>query len=371
MKKTEKRSNRKKTWRIAAVAAALLMCMSVVSCGASSSAEGAKSSADGYMYNEYSEVMEAGNAAENEAFYEEYDDAAVEDVSRSGAKSNDKSADRMEDKIIRTANIDMESDDAEKCYQTLMKFAKENGGSEQNVSKSYESYGDYEYLNINATLKIAPDKLEEFITLAEKTDKVTSSEISSDDVTREYYDVKLRLESKKEALKNYYKLLSEAKTIQESLEVQRYITDLTAEIESMEGTLKYYDSRVDLSTVYLNIRQRDKNAEEIEDFHWDSLSFGDFCKLMKNGFLSVLNFLWSLLLWLIIAIVVLSPVLLIAGVMFFLIRRYRKKHPKAPKAPKSSAPAAPTVYYTPTYTAPQQAGSDSPAAQDTKAPEKK
>ena len=362
-----KKMKKMKTWRIAAVAAALLMCLNAVSCGASS-AEGAKSSADGYINNGYSEVMEAGNAAENEAFYEEYDDAAVEDVSRSAAQSGEKSSDQMEDKIIRTANIDMESEDAEKCYQTLMKFAKENGGSEQNVSKSYESYGDYEYLNINATLKIAPDELEEFITLAEKTDKVTSSEISSDDVTREYYDVKLRLESKKEALKNYYKLLSEAKTIQESLEVQRYITDLTAEIESMEGTLKYYDSRVDLSTVYLNIRQRDKNAEEIEDFHWDSLSFGDFCKLMKNGFLSVLNFLWSLLLWLIIAIVVLSPVLLIAGAVFFFIRRYRKKHPKAPK---TFAPAAPAVYAAPAYTAPQQTGADSPAEQDTKAQQKK
>ena len=84
---------------------------------------------------------------------------------------------------------------------------------------------------------------------------MTSSEVTTNDVTQEYYDIKIRLETKKEALKNYYKLLKEAKTIQESLEVQRYITDLTAEIESMEGMLKYYDSKVDLSSIHLSIRQ--------------------------------------------------------------------------------------------------------------------
>ncbi len=365
-KKTEKRSGRKKTWRMAAVAAALLVCLSAVSCGAS--AGGAKSSADGYANSAYTEAIEYGDDAAYDASYEDYGEEVMEEASQTAVRSGEKSADQMEDKIIRTARVDMESEDAEKCYQTLAKFARENGGSEQNVSKSYDSYGDYEYLNITATLKIAPDKLEEFIKLAEKTDKVTSSEISADDVTREYYDVKLRLESKKEALKSYYKLLGEAKTIQDSLEIQRYITDLTAEIESMEGTLKYYDSRVDLSTVYLNVRQRDRNAEEIEDFHWDSLSFGDFCKLMKNGFLSVLNFLWSLLLWLIIAVVVLSPVLLIAGAVFFFVRRHRKKHPKAPKAAQTTSPAASA---TPIYTAPQPYVPNPPAAQDTQAPEKK
>ena len=357
------KARRKHAWKMLTAATLILALMT--SCGNASATKSADRY-DGAYTDSYSINREKG-AYEEEAF-----DLAEESITENSASidskrmSGDKTSAEFEDKIIRTANIVMDSSDAQKCYDTLVDFAKQNGGREISVSKSTDTYGSYDYINIEAELKISPDKLDDFIALAEKTDKVTSSEISSDDVTREYYDVKLRLESKKEALKNYYKLLSEAKTIQESLEVQRYITDLTAEIESMEGTLKYYDSRVDLSTVYLNIRQRDKNAEEIEDFHWDSLSFGDFCKLMKNGFLSVLNFLWSLLLWIIIAVVVLSPVLLIAGGVFFLIRRYRKKHPKAPKAPKTAAP-----YAVPTYAVPQQTVSDPCAAKDKDNTEKK
>ena len=232
----------------------------------------------------------------------------------------------------------------------LAEFAKQNGGREISVSKSTDTYGSYDYININAELKIKPDKLDDFIALAEKTDKVTSSEVSTNDVTQEYYDIKIRLETKKEALKNYYKLLKDAKTIEESLEVQRYITDLTAEIESMEGMLKYYDSKVNLSSIHLTIRQQVKlHVGAEDDFEWDSLSFSDFITLIKNGFLTVVNFLWSLLLWIIIITIALSPLLLIAGIIIFIIRRHRKKHPKKPKPSKrtNTVPNYMPVYYPP------------------------
>lgn len=296
----------KMRWRIAAFAAAILLCMGSTACSAGKS--------DSYSNGRYT--------AEN---YEaaEYDSEAYSVTDT--AKAADSSVE-FDDKIIRTADVYMESDDAQNCYDTLVQFAKENGGSEISVRKSHDTYGGYDYFNIEATLKIAPDQLEEFITLAEKTDKVTSSQISADDVTQEYYDIKLRLDSKKASLKNYYKLLDEAENVQDSLEIQRYITDLTAEIESMEGILKYYDAKVDLSTINLNIEQRDKLTTEVDDdFHWDSLSLSDVGKLIKKGFLGVLNFLWMAILWLFITVAVISPILLIALAVFLIVRHHRKK----------------------------------------------
>lgn len=317
----------KKNKRAAAFLAAVLICLTASSCGASDK------SSDSYNGGRGMEAIGYDDAYDYEASYEAMDSASGAGVANGGKTTSDTvPTEEYEDKIIRTANVQMTSTDAQKCYSVLLQFAKENGGSEVSVSKSHDSYERYDYFYIYATLKIAPDKLEDFIALAEKTDKVTSSEITSDDVTQDYYDIKLRLESKKKALKSYYKLLDEAKTIEETLEIQRYITDLTADIESMEGMLKYYDSKVDLSTINLTISQQEKVHTPVEDeFHWDSLSLSDVGTLIKNGFLGVLNFLWSLLLWLIIAVAALSPILLIAGVVFFLVRRYRKKHPKKSK----------------------------------------
>lgn len=306
----------KKMCKFAALAAAVMMCLSCASCSAASGAS--KESYDS------SYAVSQNGYYEDAEYYDE--DYSAAETAKTGSADSSAAAAEFEEKVIRTANIEMESDDAQKCYDTLLDFVKQNNGSELNVRKSHDSYGGYRYYNIESTLKIAPDKLEEFIELAEKTDKVTSTQISADDVTQEYYDIKLRLDAKKAALKKYYKLLDEAKTVEESLEVQRYITDLTAEIESMEGMLRYYDAKVDFSTIYLTIQQRDKLPAEIEDeFHWDSLSLSDVGTLMKNGFLGMLNFLWSLLLWILIAVVVLSPVALIAVGVFFLVRQCRKK----------------------------------------------
>lgn len=332
-------TNRTIKWT--ALAAALVIGLSCTACGASSKSDASvvRNGYDSYLEDSYNGAY----AEDLEASMDE-NGYSVQETAKSNAQGGASSAasgEAMEEKIIRTAHVEMESHDAQQCYDTLLSFVKENGGSELSVNKTHEQYGTYGYFNISATLKIAPDKLDEFLKLAEKTDKVSSTEVSSDDVTKEYYDIKLRLESKKAALENYYKLLKEAKTVQDSLEVQRYITDLTAEIESMEGMLRYYDAKVDLSTIYLNVRQTDKLPAEIDDeFHWDSLSPSDVGKLMKNGFLSVVNFLWMLLVWAVIAVVVLSPVLLIAGVIVLLVLRHYRKHPRAKKQQDYTSPAS-------------------------------
>ena len=337
--------NIKKHHFLSMLAASALILAMMTSCGASSS-DYAKASED-YNVNFAEKGMSMSRA--NDELYGETEAYEEDSVAETGQKSGEKVTAEYEDKIIRTADITMESGDAQKCYDTLLAFVKKNGGKEISISKSSETYGSYDYIYYNAELKIAPDKLDAFLALAEKTDKVTSSEVSSNDVTQDYYDIKLRLNTKKEALKSYYKLLKEATTIEEALEVQRYITDLTAEIESMEGMLKYYDSKIDLSTVNLSIRQQVKvHAGAKDDFQWDSLSFSDFITLIKNGFLSVINFLWSLLLWMIIIVIAVSPLLLIVGLVVFLVRRYRKKHPRKPKVRKQKQPAM-AQNYMPVY----------------------
>lgn len=334
------KTKRGKLFKILAASALIIGLMT--SCGASGAAKEASEA-----YDRFSIANDGNYYNDSEEFYEESTSVMDETKTTDSFKSGDKTSAEYEDKIIRTASINIDSTDAEKCYSTLAAYAKQNGGREISVSKSSDTYDSYDYINIEAELKISPDKLDDFIALAEKTDKVTNSQISSNDVTQEYYDIKIRLETKKEALKNYYDLLKKAKTIEESLEVQRYIADLTAEIESMEGMLRYYDSKIDLSTIHLSIRQQVKIHVGAEDnFEWDSLSFSDFITLIKNGFLSVVNFLWSLLLWIIIVVIAVSPLLLIAGIIIFIVRRYRKKHPKKPKASKiKNVPPYMPAYY--------------------------
>ena len=126
----------KKTHRFQAIAAALLIALSMTACGA----ESESSAADSYY-------------SENRANYSELAAEESTDHSASGAGSEyGEDAVQYEDKIIRTAQVYMESDDAQKCYDTLKKFAEDNGGREMNVSKESDSYSDYISETITASL---------------------------------------------------------------------------------------------------------------------------------------------------------------------------------------------------------------------------
>jgi hypothetical protein len=47
----------------------------------------------------------------------------------------------------------------------------------------------------------------------------------------------------------YLELLKKAKTVNEMLDIERYITEVRTDIESMEGKLKYMQDRISLSTL--------------------------------------------------------------------------------------------------------------------------
>lgn len=260
----------------------------------------------------------------------------------------------FERKIVRNADISLEADDARACYSELVACAAELGGYESSCSiNSNESGSSYRYVSINAQIKLPPEQLDTFLAKVGELGTVTHLETSRDEITAEYYDVALRLETAREQLDTYYGLLDTAQNIDEVLSIQTRIDQLVSDIEYYEGMIRYYDSMVDESTVTVYIHQEIDVPVGEDDFEWDSLGAKDVLRLIKNGFLGVLNFLWSALLWLFIIVVSALPLAVIGVPAFFLIRRYRKKHPKKPKPTH-------VVYYPPAQPAavPQQQPTD-------------
>lgn len=252
-----------------------------------------------------------------------------------------------ERKIIKNADVSIECDDAAQCYEALLSKASSLGGYESycNVRRNESSYG--KSVSYEIVIKIAPEKLDEFVSSLSDYGEVTYYQVSEDEITEQYYDIVTRLESKEKALDRYYELLDEAKDIYQVLEIQRYIDQLTEEIESLKGTLRYYDSKVDESTVNISIYQFTEAPDAPEDFEWDSLTFENVGKYIKNGFLGVLNFVWSLLQWVVIIVAAGSPILIpLAVVLFFVIRK--RKRTKAERDAKKAESKA-KVYDAPKY----------------------
>ena len=235
-------------------------------------------------------------------------------------------------KIIQNAWLDVEAGDAAGLYEQIAVYGRSLGGYEF----SYSITNHETYSVIDAVFKIPPEKLNAFIKFAGENGKIINSTMNSEDITESYFDMQTRLETKRKALQRYYELLQRATTIEEIVYIQNTIDRLTEEIESYEGRLKLWNSQVEMATATLRIRQENDPLSIRKEIRWDTLSFDDMGYLIKSGLAGLLTALASVFQWLLIAVAVCSPLLVVAGAVLWILRLKKKQKARAQGADKEN-----------------------------------
>jgi hypothetical protein len=230
-----------------------------------------------------------------------------------------------ERKIVRNATLDMQVKDVVAAYEELLAYAIQRGGYE--VNRNQVKSGDA--VTINAQIKIKPEELDGFLAFADGKGEVISSQTSTTDITEAYYDAQIRLETMEKSLETYYGFLNKAKDINESLNVQSQINQLTREIESLKGKITLWESLLAESTVTLRLSQLADPVKIKKEINWSTLTFADMAYLMQSGLTGLLNFIVNVLQWLAISLVVTLPIWVPALVIILVVRRNRKKRRQA------------------------------------------
>jgi len=264
--------------------------------------------------------------------YEILGESAVTDFlslsAESGSSGSTLPADR---KIIRDANITMEVEDVEAAYAGILARLSGLGGYEahrnMHTNSNYYHGGRLVYDPVvTATLKIPAGNLDIFLDGLKNAGEIIVSNISSSDITEQYFDAQIKLTTLEKTLENYYRFLEEAKDIDEQLRITRFINDTTREIEQLKGSLRRWDSLVDYSTVTLELYRPYEAPVEPRVINWDSLSLEDIGWYISSGFLSVVNAIFSVIIWTLISIAVISPILIpVAILVVILVIRHKKK----------------------------------------------
>lgn len=226
----------------------IFLCLSLVlnlflSCGGKKEAyEAAKSGqTENYM-------SEAKSALSDSAFRE--DKKESEDVNTASLDNTENN--NIERKLIKTGFIEFETEDIKKTREII-----------ENLVKKYQAYISQDneqhfYSNIRQTISIRIPK-ENFDTFLNEITagikKLDNKNITVEDVTEEFVDSLARLRVKKETEQTYLKILSQAKTVKDILEVQNQIQDLRSDIEAIEGRLRYLQKSVNYSTLNISMYQ--------------------------------------------------------------------------------------------------------------------
>lgn len=225
-------------------------------------------------------------------------------------------------KIIKNGSLDMTAKDVEEAYGKLLQYVQAKGGYE--FSRNLQ--GNSSYKSMSVVFKVPPTELDGIMAYAGDCGDVINTRTSTDNITADYTDVEIRLNTKKKALEKYYGFLANATTMEEIIMLQQQIDQLTADIESYEERLRLWNSQISESTLEVLIQQEDDPDKIPEDIEWDSISLSTMGKMMKNGFVSVINGIISVFQWLIIAIVTASPIIIpVVIIVILIVRKARKK----------------------------------------------
>lgn len=245
-----------------------------------------------------------------------YESYKVDEVAQSAeetteAENNSTSEDAdypLEPMVIKTASADLnvKNLDTAEAYvrQTVKKF---------NARIHTENTNENEFEKTTyLTLKIANKSFDDLLSAIKKCpslNEVQNLSVNAEDVTEEFIDVSARLKVKKATEATYLDLLKKANSISEVIEVEKELSEIRGQIESMEGRIKYLKSQSSESTLNLTLIQKFTNKK---GFGYDlQKSFTEGWHLFLK-FLTIVGYLWVFI--------------VVGGIgIFIIVRRERKK----------------------------------------------
>jgi hypothetical protein len=212
----------------------------------------------------------------------------------------------VERKLIRTGNLEFQTNDAALTKAEIERLCKEQSGYIS--SESQNSYNNR--LNHSLQIRVPSERFFDLLTKIEQMGSRTESKhISTQDVTEEFIDVEARLKTKKSLEQRYLELLKQAKSLTDVIALESQIATVRSEIESMQGRLNYLQNQISLSTL---------NVTYFETLGTDFGFASKFVESLRNGWNNLLGFLIGFIsLWPFIVIFI--------GGSWFLLRRRRIK----------------------------------------------
>jgi hypothetical protein len=158
----------------------------------------------------------------------------------------------IDSKIIKTAYLTIEVKDVFGSIETVKNLASQKGGylSSTNIQKNYN-----DRLSGSVIIRVPATEFENTLTGVRALGTVRSASTQGKDVTEEYVDLQAQKNSYQNQLAQYNEIMKKAVNVEDVITVQQQIDRVQTELNRLEGRLKYLDSRIDLSTITVNLQE--------------------------------------------------------------------------------------------------------------------
>jgi len=260
----------------------------------------------GYDEMSCQEAADYGNYTENAKSMDtvaiqgdDYDEMAAE-------------APAMERKVIQNARMTIEVSDVGEALDAVIKICEDNDGYTVSSNLSRDDDWARGEVDIKVPAESLSSVMEEIAAQGEMTDK----NISTQDVTEEYYDSQARLTVLEKKEERLIALMDQAKTIEEIITVESELTSVRSDIEVLQGRLNYLQNVSSYSSIYVLLRQSVPGTIEVPKG-----TFGKAGQAFINSINGVVDFLSGFFIWLIGFI----PWTILLALIYLALRALKRK----------------------------------------------
>ena len=246
----------------------------------------------------------AGNKASDATGDLEYSKGTLtEDYGSTNTTAGSSVPDISDRKMIRDAELTVETKKFDAFLTALEKKVVEMEGYIESSSVNNEGYSKG-YRRATFVARIPSDSLDGFLNAVGKLGSISHKSITTNDVTGEYIDAESRVAALKTEQASLMELLKTATNLDDILEIQDRLSDVTAELELYQKKMNSIDARVSYSTVTLSIREVELDPTNDEQGFW-----GETGTRFMNNLYSIGSGAKSVAMWLISSL----PYLLLLG----------------------------------------------------------
>lgn len=215
-------------------------------------------------------------------------------------------------KIIRSANIIIETKSYDQCIDSILRDVKSFGGYPENIIKEGRGlYANSKIRSAELVVRIPSNFFDTFIERTDEFGNVISESITGENISDQYADIEARIKVLRIRQERLMALMEESASLEYLFEVEKELANVGYEIETLTGALNKYDNLVDYSTITISIQEVEEFKEVIPDD-----SFGE---KIRSSFNTSLNSIITLFKGLIILFAALIPYLILIAFVTLIV----------------------------------------------------
>ena len=172
--------------------------------------------------------------------------------------SGDISSSQKDRKLIKNGSICLEVENLTNAEKSITEWCKSFDGY---IASSYT-----EETRSSFSVKIPAKDFDNAMSSIGSFGKVKSRNISTQDVTEQFYDLETRLETRKILKDRLQTYLANAKDMKDLIQIENELNNTISDIESMEGRMRRLSDQIEFSTINVTVELPYRTTEQ--GFQW-------------------------------------------------------------------------------------------------------